>query len=309
MDIKLAESSAPVAGFGSFEDASRSLLAYLQQKVGLDLWMVTRTVDPYWTILEVAGSKFGIEAGAVLSWSDSICSRMIAGLGPNIVPCLEDVRQYMEAAVALTHGLGAYVGVPITYSDGSLFGTLCGISTQKMDEAILQYRDEIHLMARLLSTVLAFELERDCLERSIDAFEDDLRSKRRNGALGVGDFFGALRREGERGRRLFTPVLVGVIDLVLEPGKTPSSDYDVVTHKLSFSIRTNRLARGTIGKLSQGEYGFFVCELFGNSAIQYLAMLENMLGDLGVKATVRSEQMPAGSDLPRYFEEFLGRGI
>ncbi|MEB3268906.1 MAG: sensor domain-containing diguanylate cyclase [Leptolyngbya sp.] len=153
--------SPDISSYQNFGDAAKAVLKFLQDSLGFDLWMVTRTVEDNWIILETEtrGSEYTIQAGDVFRWSASFCARMVAGQGPCIAPDSEAVPVYQEAPIAQQLTIGAYVGVPLRYKDGKLFGTLCAIHPEPMSAQLLLYQEPLlKLLARLLCSLLDMEL-------------------------------------------------------------------------------------------------------------------------------------------------------
>ena len=108
--------------FESFEKASRSVLSLLHQRLGFDLWMMTRTDGQDWIVLQVEDHGYKVKEGSVFRWADSFCSQMVLGLGPRVAPCAQEIPTYAAAPIGQQVAIGAYIGVPIQNSDGSLFG-------------------------------------------------------------------------------------------------------------------------------------------------------------------------------------------
>jgi diguanylate cyclase (GGDEF)-like protein len=67
--------------------------------------------------------------------------------------------------------IGAYIGIPIVLSDGSLFGTLCAIDPDPKSEQIQYYLPTIELLAKLLSTILENELKYNQQARHLERVE------------------------------------------------------------------------------------------------------------------------------------------
>src|SRR5438132_2491854 len=141
-----------------FVTSARSVLAHGQERMGLGLWMVTRTEGSDWIVLQTVGTAYGIEPGRVFRWSDSLCARMVRGEGPRMAPDALGVRAYAEAPMALVLPIGAYVGVPIERDDGSLFGTLCAPAPAPQPDGIEAHQPLVELLARLLGGILANEM-------------------------------------------------------------------------------------------------------------------------------------------------------
>ena len=148
-----------IKSFQSFEAAAQTSLKFLQTRMGLKLWMVTRTEGDDWIVLHVADQGYGIKKGAVFNWTDSFCSRMTRGLGPRIAPRLQDVPVYAAAPMSQQIKTGAYVGVPLIRSDGSLFGTLCAIDPEPQPETLADELPLVELIGRLLCSELEAEMK------------------------------------------------------------------------------------------------------------------------------------------------------
>ena len=49
-----------VRPFDDFDSAAQAVLAYLQRRLGFDLWLLTRVVDDEWVILKSRDASYGI---------------------------------------------------------------------------------------------------------------------------------------------------------------------------------------------------------------------------------------------------------
>lgn len=151
--------------FPDFDSAAHATLTFLHDRLGLSLWMVTRTEDEDWIVLQVNDQGYGVKQGDVFHWSDSFCSRMVMGEGPCIAPQARLIEAYRTAPIAEQVKIGAYVGVPITYADGTLFGTLCAIDPDPQPENLANELPLVQLMGKLLSTILNFFLKAEAASR------------------------------------------------------------------------------------------------------------------------------------------------
>lgn len=199
--------------FNTFYASAEQVLRHLQTRLGFQLWMVTRTVGDDWIVLFAADSGYGVQSGQVFRWADSFCSRMVQGLGPRIAPCSNEVPSYAAAPIGQQVLIGSYIGVPLTLSNGELFGTLCAIDPNPQTPAIVDEQASIELFAALLSRLLEAELrlEEQCRtserlrsEATTDALTD-LYNRR-----GWDHFF---EIEDSRCRRYGHPACVFSIDL------------------------------------------------------------------------------------------------
>lgn len=147
---------AATAPFEDFQQASDAVLELLQSRFPMGLWMVTRTVEDDWVVLQASDRSYGVTGGDHFRWSDSFCYRMVRGEGPNVAADSSSVPAYAQAPIGRDIPIAAYIGYPLL-ADGQLFGTLCAIDPQVRPD---RSDDEplIRLLARLLSTVLESQL-------------------------------------------------------------------------------------------------------------------------------------------------------
>lgn len=165
----------------SFHESAEAVLRQLQEALGFDLWMVTRTEGDDWIVLEAADSSYGVNRGDVFRWADSFCSRMVQGLGPFIAPCSDDIPAYASAPIGQQVPIGAYIGVPLHRGDGQFFGTLCAIHPTPVAEDISDQLPLVELFAQLLTTILDAELianeqQRRAERANVQAMTDPLTS-------------------------------------------------------------------------------------------------------------------------------------
>lgn len=140
--------------FADFTSAARSVLAHLHERLGFDLWMVARVQGRKFVVLAALDHGYGVEVGSVFRWTDTFCSRMVAGEGPRIAPDASMVRAYAEAQINGQLRIGAYLGVPLHGADGTLIGTLCAVHPRSLPAAIRNDQPLVELQARLLSSLL-----------------------------------------------------------------------------------------------------------------------------------------------------------
>src|SRR3954467_3699261 len=110
-----------------------------------------------------------IGEGSAIPLADSYCQRMCDGrIGNGVADVHEDPEL---ASLELTEraSIGAYVGVPLRFSDGRLYGTFCCLS-HAPDPDIGDR--EVRFM-RVLARIVAGELERQELHRETDQLKDD----------------------------------------------------------------------------------------------------------------------------------------
>lgn len=170
---------APVLGFtdnliGLGELAQRpsvdSAIAAVRELLGMELAFSTRFVEGYQVIEAADGDteSFGVHEGFALPLHQTYCQRVLTGRLPNLIA---DVRADDRAAslpITAAADVGAFASVPLTFSDGRCYGTLCASSHQP--KPTLAYRDLqfLHVFAR----IVADQLERDELAHKAQRLED-----------------------------------------------------------------------------------------------------------------------------------------
>ncbi|MEO0406015.1 MAG: GGDEF domain-containing protein [Cyanobacteria bacterium P01_A01_bin.135] len=144
--------------FSNFDAAVEASLAFLHERFGFALWIVTQVEGDRMVVLGAKDRGYGIKAGDVLSWSDSFCMRMAAGDGPHYAPDIDEVLTYRSAPIYQQLEVGSYIGYPIYFPNGELFGTLCGVHpTAQSASAEAAGVQCAELTAMLLGLVLSSE--------------------------------------------------------------------------------------------------------------------------------------------------------
>lgn len=151
----------PPRPFPGFEPACRWTMRFLQQRFGYRLWLVTRVIRDDWIVLFTEHQIYAVEEGSILPWSETLCKRMVEGQGPRVAPNVEDFPAYRDAPLRQRWPIGAYLGIPLSNADGSLYGTLSAFDPEPQDTRALEDDSLIDLLARLLLNTLGHSLPTD----------------------------------------------------------------------------------------------------------------------------------------------------
>jgi HD-GYP domain-containing protein (c-di-GMP phosphodiesterase class II) len=138
--------------------------------------------------LEGDAHSFRFREGVGSPLVTAFCRRVIEGRVPHVVPDVGEDAEVRDLEMTRVSNIGSYVGVPLQFSDGRLFGTVCCMSHSPHPE--LRERDAgfMGVIARLI----AEHIEREELE----AKNRELEIK----ATGVGALLAALEaRDGYTG--------------------------------------------------------------------------------------------------------------
>jgi GAF domain-containing protein len=145
---------ADVAPFEDWRAAARGALAFLYKHVGLDVWMLTQVVGDEQVVL-MAHPREIVPAGSGVPWDRSFCRKMVAGAGPRVSTVTAATPAYANMLTGHAERVAAYIGVPLVTSDGTVFGTLCGVSSRAQPRSLTRSLPLVEMTARMLSTVLA----------------------------------------------------------------------------------------------------------------------------------------------------------
>ena len=278
-----------VLSFSDFETAAHAVLAFLHQRLGFDLWMVTRTVGEDWIVLQSEDHGYGIAPGTVFRWADSFCSEMVKGNGPRIAPRSEDIPAYAAAAIGRRVQIKAYVGLPLVNSDGSLFGTLCAIHPSPQPQSIVEEKALVELLGAMLSTILQAELraadearrsEKLQAEALIDALTDTYNRR---------GWDRLLASEEERCRRYGHPAAILIVDLdelKLVNDAQGHAAGDSLIVRASSALRKAARSLDIVARLGGDEFGILSAECDRAGAEALLKRVRTALSEANVKASV-----------------------
>jgi HD-GYP domain-containing protein (c-di-GMP phosphodiesterase class II) len=109
------------------------------------------------------GDSFGIHQGSAVPLEATYCQRVLDGRLPNVIA---DVRADERAAslpITEERNIGAFVSVPLRFSDGELYGMLCAASHEARPN--LGYRELQFL--RVFARMVSDTLEREQLQQGV----------------------------------------------------------------------------------------------------------------------------------------------
>lgn len=213
----MKEQSTPtnnnLAPYTSFEEAAKEVMSLLHSKLGFKLWMVTRTVDNDWIVLHADDHGYNVKQGDVFQWSDSFCSRMVRGEGPQIAPKSADVAAYLEAPIGKQVPIAAYIGMPLEDDAGELFGTLCAIDPEPQPDAIQDELPLLQILSKQLVTYLHFELKQQQAQRELEIAQQASEKDHLTGLFNCRGWDKLIDLEENRCSRYGHPAGIIILDL------------------------------------------------------------------------------------------------
>ena len=125
--------------------------------LGLDLVYIAELTSGTLVFRAVAGDKgsFGVRLNEGIPAQMTYSQLLVAGSIPNVIPDTSTGSRLLELAASWDVGIGAFIGVPLRLSDGSLYGTLCGVDHGP--DPTLGERDVAFMT--ILAELLAYDLD------------------------------------------------------------------------------------------------------------------------------------------------------
>src|SRR3712207_5604100 len=161
----LSEIASERASKGTPEIIERVLEA-AREELGMEVAFLSEFVEQRMVFRKLVGEaeSFGWKEGESIALDDTYCRLLLEGHLPNVIPDAEADGRVKFLKVTGKADIGSYVGVPIRFSDGTLYGTFCVLSHSP--EPSLAERDGrfIRVLARLVAEQI--ERERHILSRA-----------------------------------------------------------------------------------------------------------------------------------------------
>ncbi len=180
-------------------DLIEKVLSTAREHLGMEVAFVSEYVEGQIVFRSLGGDakSFKLEEGVGTPLEASFCRRVIEGGIPSVVPDVGEDEEVRELGVTRVANIGSYVGVPVQFSDGRVYGTLCCMSHSP--EPKLRERDAEFM--NVLARFIAEHLEREEAQSE--------RQRLATEATGVGALLAALdARDGYTGEHS-----KGVVDL------------------------------------------------------------------------------------------------
>ena len=136
----------------------RALVA-AKEELGMEIAFFSEFVDERLVFRKLVGDaeSFGWREGEAVPLGDTFCRLLVEGRLPSVIPDAKGDGRVSFLDVTGEAHIGSYVGVPVRFSDGRLYGTLCALS--HYSDPSLKERDAQFL--RVLARLVAEQLEHD----------------------------------------------------------------------------------------------------------------------------------------------------
>lgn len=143
------------------ERAINDALEIAREALGMDAGYVAEFTEGEQVYRSLAGDAdtFEMRADEGYPIDGTYCSRMVAGEIPNAVTDSAANAELRDLALTKLGEIGSYIGVPITFSDGRIYGSVCAVS----HDAKPDLGDRDVLVLKAIAKLMGSELEREAL--------------------------------------------------------------------------------------------------------------------------------------------------
>lgn len=158
----------PPEGSDTFSAVADRVVAHLRKHTPISDWSVNRVVGGEQVHLHVGGESL-IAVGDRRDWADSFCRRVV-DLGAD--PVVEDVTTHPDYRDLTIGATRSYASQPIVDAEGEMFGMLCGLGVEPLQQSADVDVELLGLLSHLLGAhvSLARRLESgDRARRSAEA--------------------------------------------------------------------------------------------------------------------------------------------
>lgn len=167
-----AELLLEIAPKGVLSDASSAgverILKAVRSHLGMDVAFASNVTESQTIIRYCDAVKSApVEAGAAFPVDDGYCKRILEGRIPPLITDAALVPEVADLACTLQMPIGAHISVPLTFSDGTVYGTFCCFSF-KPDHSLSQRDvDMMRAFADLAAAQIEAELTLSAHEASV----------------------------------------------------------------------------------------------------------------------------------------------
>jgi GAF domain-containing protein len=113
--------------------------------------------DQVYVAVDGDTEAFALTTGGSLPLPETICARVVDGRAPELIPDARADASVRDLDVVRDGPIGAYVGVPVRFSDGSLYGTFCCVGRSRPSRLSERDLDFMRVIARVIATYLERE--------------------------------------------------------------------------------------------------------------------------------------------------------
>jgi signal transduction histidine kinase len=129
------------------------VLEAAREELGMEVAFVSEFAQQRMVFRKLAGEaeSFGWEEDESVPLDDTFCRLLLEGHLPNVIPDAKADGRVNFLNVTGKADIGAYVGAPLRFSDGTLYGTFCVLSHSPEPSLVGRDAQFIRVLARLVA--------------------------------------------------------------------------------------------------------------------------------------------------------------
>lgn len=188
-EVARLEGLADLASSCPLDTINRTMVL-ARETLEMDVAFVSKFTEDQMEFRALDGDaeSFDWREGRGVPLEGTFCKRVVDGTLPNVVPDARNDERVSSLEITQEADIGSYVGLPLRFSDGRVYGTLCCLSHSP--EARLRERDARFM--EVLARLVADQIEREEIEKE--------KRRQEVRATGVGALLAALvARDGYTG--------------------------------------------------------------------------------------------------------------
>ena len=253
--------------YSNFVDFAKNSLQILNTYHPFGFWMVFRVNQQDNDLIALASEKyrneleFKLDSGDSISWSNTICKKMMQNEGPKIAHDISLVDSYKDLEMVKKYNIASYIGIPLYTANGEMFGALCAIDIETKSENLYEHESTLRLMSRSIMTAYEQEMQliqtRRLYEKTrVLAEKDDL-----TGLYNDKGWQWSLENEEVRCKNLGTPCAIVILEMdnlkhfSSELGIDAGNKYLL---KLTRVLNEGRSENDIVARLGSDQFGIFL---------------------------------------------------
>jgi diguanylate cyclase (GGDEF)-like protein len=272
-----------------FDGACALAIGHLTRVAPLGMWAITRVMNGQQLMLAIDAPAYDIIAGAQFPFADSMCRFMVSGSAPQIAPRVADVADYAAAAAIAPITVRAYLGAPIVWANGELFGTVCGYDPHTQPDSLRDHQQVLDLVSALLSAVLDADTVATTTAQELEHARRDSQTDSLTALLNRRGWERSLLAREWHYRRFGGQACVVVVDL--DQLKTVNDTHghaagDRYIRRAARVLAAGVRAEDVVARLGGDEFGIIAVGASPTQTDQLVTRLEEALRRAGIEACV-----------------------
>lgn len=142
-------------------ETTSNILRLTSRLTGMRFSAISKMTDTHWVACAVHDElQFGLEAGDELLVEATLCNQLRANRKSIVIEHASRDPVFWEHPLPKEHGFESYISLPIVFSDGTFFGTLCALDVLPRQFENTQMLEILSIFTRLIRTTLELQRSR-----------------------------------------------------------------------------------------------------------------------------------------------------